>query len=98
TRSVRKRRAQPDGIFLEHGVSPPAPPPHRPDRPSLLAGLDADAAAMLLPPPRPDHVPEAVSSSVRRYVRRPVTRHMAGLFGILLVGVVVGLESTIGQS
>jgi stage II sporulation protein M len=97
---MRGRRPQPAGTFLEHGDHPgrgPLPPaePFRPDRPSPFEGLDSSA---LIPPPRPDQAPAAVEKGVRRYVRRPVGRHMALLFGILLVGVVLGLATTIGQT
>jgi len=94
---IRPNRPQPDGVFREHGESQPAPPPFRPDRPPPFELIDPAARGVLVPPPRPDRTPAGVSSSVRRYVRRPVLRHMALLFGILLVGVVIGLATTIGQ-
>lgn len=93
-----RRRPQPaEGAFREDGDSPPPPPPDRPDRPSSYAGMDHTAIGMLLPPPRPDLLPRAVATGVRRYVRRPVWRHMALLFGLLMLGVVIGLATTIGQ-
>jgi stage II sporulation protein M len=95
---IRRRSSAPDGGFAEHGESPPPPPPDRPDQASRYAGLDAASRGMLLPPPRPDVLPEAVASRVHRYVRRPVGRHMALLFGVLLLGVGIGLGTTIGQS
>jgi stage II sporulation protein M len=95
---MRDHGPEPGGTFLERdehgGRAMPPPQPFRPDRPSPFEGLDPSA---LVPPPRPDHAPAAVERGVRRYVRRPVGRHMAMLFGILLVGVVVGLVTTIGE-
>jgi len=93
----RPRRPQPEGVFVEHGESPPAPAPFRPDQPSPFESLHPAEVGVLVPPPRPDRLPAAVASSVRRYVRRPPLRHMALLFGILLAGVAVGLATTIGQ-
>ena len=93
----RRRPLPVEGTFREDGESPPPPPPDRPDRPSPYAGMDHAAIGMLLPPPRPDLLPGAVATSVRRYVRRPVWRHMALLFGLLMLGVVIGLATTIGQ-
>jgi stage II sporulation protein M len=74
------------------------PRPERPDQPLPLAGLDRTAVGMLLPPPRPDFLPSNVATTVRRYLRWPVWRSMALLFGLLLAGVLIGLATTVGMN
>jgi stage II sporulation protein M len=94
---VTRRRRQPvEGAFQEHGGGPLSPP-LRPDQPSPLDGLDPAATAVLLPPPRPDQLPAAVATRVRRYFRRPMWRFMLILLGSLLVGVGIGLAVTYGR-
>ena len=87
----------PEGEFSVQGPPLPPPPPLRPDQRSPFADLDPTAVGMLLPPPRPDVLPGAVTHRVRRYLRRPVWKPMAVYFGILMLGVVIGLATTIGQ-
>jgi len=69
----------------------------RPDQPSPLEGLDPAATAILQPPPRPDQLPSAVGTRVRRYFRRPMWRFMLILLGALMLGVVIGLLATYGR-
>ncbi len=69
----------PEGEFSVQGPPLPPPPPLRPDQRSPFADLDPTAVGMLLPPPRPDVLPGAVTHRVRRYLRRPVGRPMAVL-------------------
>ena len=95
---IRRPRPQPEGTFTEHGESPASPPPFRPDQPSPYELLHPAERGVLVPPPRPDRVPVAVATNVRRYVRRPVGRQMFELFGVLVAGIVVGLLVSIGQS
>ena len=95
-RPARRQVQEPEGTVSETGGGP-APPPVRPDRPSPFADLDHAGVGMLLPPPRPDFLPSNVTTTVRRYLRRPVRRAMLLLFGLLIVGVLIGLATTLGM-
>src|SRR5439155_21578225 len=86
----------PGGTFSEQGGGP-NPAPIRPDRPSPFAEMDHASIGMLLPPPRPDFLPRNVAATVRRYLRWPVWKPMLFLFGLLLVGVLIGLATTLGM-
>jgi stage II sporulation protein M len=87
---------EPEGTSSGTGGGP-ASQPIRPDRPSPFADLDHAGVGMLLPPPRPDFLPSNVAATVGRYLRRPVRRAMLLLFGLLVVGVLIGLVTTLGM-